>query len=196
MTVETGVFTFEADAVVLAGEERDRLFARAVADDPEWGRYEQRAGRVLPVVALHPVGGRPNATSEGEFLRQIHDAFRRELRLVRDEVALAGAGLGAQLRINCLTLCRGLHHHHSSEDAQLYPQLDQQFPELAPVLRRLRAEHEAIATLLEELQVLIAAADVDPHRVLAGVDRIVAELEAHLDFEEEQLIPVLDAAGL
>ncbi|MEV4085311.1 nitroreductase family deazaflavin-dependent oxidoreductase, partial [Nonomuraea fuscirosea] len=48
VTVEDGVFTYEAQAVVLAGEERESVFARAVEADPGWGAYQERSGRVLP----------------------------------------------------------------------------------------------------------------------------------------------------
>ncbi|GIH51054.1 deazaflavin-dependent oxidoreductase, nitroreductase family [Microbispora rosea] len=54
VTVETGVFTVEAEAAVLEGEERERLFARAVEADSGWADYQARSGRVLPVVALTP----------------------------------------------------------------------------------------------------------------------------------------------
>lgn len=46
------------------GAERDRIFARAVEDDPGWADYQAKARRILPVVALHQVaGGPPNAAS-------------------------------------------------------------------------------------------------------------------------------------
>ncbi|MFD0660427.1 nitroreductase family deazaflavin-dependent oxidoreductase [Thermocatellispora tengchongensis] len=65
-TVENGVFTYEAEAEVLEGGERDRIFARAVEADPGWAAYQDKAGRVLPVVALRQVaGGPPQAESWG-----------------------------------------------------------------------------------------------------------------------------------
>jgi hemerythrin-like domain-containing protein len=70
--------------------------------------------------------------------------------------------------------------------------LDERFPELAPALERLRQEHQALARLLGGLQDLISAERTDPTAVLTEVERLTAELEAHLDYEEEQLIPVLD----
>ncbi|MFG1888915.1 nitroreductase family deazaflavin-dependent oxidoreductase [Micromonospora sp. NPDC049051] len=36
VTVEDGVFTYQARAVVLTGAERDEIFARAVEADPGW----------------------------------------------------------------------------------------------------------------------------------------------------------------
>ncbi|MBG0818542.1 nitroreductase/quinone reductase family protein [Planomonospora sp. ID82291] len=196
VTVEDGVFTYEAEAVVLEGDERDRAFARAVEADPGWAAYQDRTTRVIPVVALRQVaGGPPEASSWGEALRLIHDAFRRELALIRREVAASGPGLGAQLRVNCLTLCRGLHQHHTHEDAGMFPALAAQHPGLAPVLERLDREHQKIADLLEELQRVLSGEGADPKTVLSEVERLADELEAHLDYEEEQLIPILDGAA-
>lgn len=198
LTVEDGVFTYEARAVVLDPEERDRAFARAVEADPGWGEYQAKTGRVIPVVALESVeNGPPNmgTASMGEAIKAVHDAFRRELALIRDEIATAGPRLGAQLRINCLTLCQGLHNHHTGEDTALFPFLAGRYEELAPVMDRLREEHGKIAALLDELRRVVTADGTEPGLVQAEVGRLTDELETHLAYEEEQLIPVLDAAA-
>jgi deazaflavin-dependent oxidoreductase (nitroreductase family) len=201
LTVEDGVFTYEAEAVVLEGAERDRLFARAVEADPGWAEYQAKTDRVIPVVALHPVAkdGPPNvnAGSMGEALKVIHDAFRRELSLIRKEFtdSKGTARLGAQLRVNCLALCQGLHNHHTGEELGIFPLLAGRHPDLAPALDSLRQEHERIAELLEELRRVVAAEDTDPGRVLSEVERLTTALEAHLTYEEEQLIPLLTPAG-
>ncbi|RXS86054.1 nitroreductase family deazaflavin-dependent oxidoreductase [Streptomyces sp. TM32] len=195
VTVEAGVFTYEAQAVVLEGAERDRAFARAAEADPGWSAYQARTERVLPVVALQEIpAGPPNiaATSPGAALKAVHDGFRRELDLIRKEIAASGPGLGAQLRMNCLTFCQGLHNHHTGEDAGMFPMLGRHHPELAPALERMRQEHEKLALLLHELQGVISAKDADPQRVLTEVERLTGEVENHLTYEEEQLIPVLD----
>ncbi|MEU8342950.1 deazaflavin-dependent oxidoreductase, nitroreductase family [Actinomadura meyerae] len=197
VTVESGDFTYEADAVVLEGAERDAAFARAAEADPGWAEYEAKSGRTLPVVALvATVAGPPGGpASPSAMLVAVHDAFRRELRLIRREVAGTGAaGVGAQLRINCLTLCEGLGNHHMGEDQQLFPLVARRHPELAPVLARLGGEHEAIKGLLAELRRALDGGD--PGTLLAEVERLTAALEAHLDREEEQLVPLLDTAGL
>ncbi|MCX4990063.1 MULTISPECIES: nitroreductase/quinone reductase family protein [unclassified Streptomyces] len=200
VTVEDGVFRYEAEAVVLERAERDRVFARAVEADPGWAEYQAKTDRVIPVVALRalPKDGPPdiNAGSMAEALKVVHDAFRRELVLIRKEVTEQGtASLGAQLRVNCLTLCQGLHNHHTGEELGIFPMLAGHRPEAAPVLDRLRHEHERIAELLDELRRVVAAEDADAGRVLSEVDRLTSELEAHLTYEEEQLIPLLDPAG-
>ncbi|MFI1158623.1 nitroreductase/quinone reductase family protein [Streptomyces sioyaensis] len=195
VTVEAGVFTYEAQALVLEGAERDRAFARAAEADPGWAAYQDRTERVLPVVALQEIpAGPPNiaAASAGAALKAVHDGFRRELDLIRKEIAASGPGLGAQLRVNCLTFCQGLHNHHTGEDAGMFPMLGRHHPELAPALERMQQEHEKLALLLDELQRVISAKDAAPQRVLAEVERLTGEVENHLTYEEEQLIPVLD----
>lgn len=199
VTIESGAFTYESRAVVLEGEERDRAFARAVEADPGWAAYQEKTERVIPVVALYEIaqGGPPNinASSMGEAIKVVHDAFRRELALIREEMSKAGGTtLGAQLRVNCLTFCAGLHNHHAGEDMGMFPVLADRHPEFAPALTRLGEEHERIAELVEELRRVVSAKDADPAAARAEVERLTAALEAHLTYEEEQLIPLLDAA--
>ncbi|WP_409471175.1 nitroreductase/quinone reductase family protein [Streptomyces sp. HC307] len=200
VTVESGAFTYQARAVVLADEERDRAFARAVEADPGWAAYQEKTRRVIPVVALYEIAGdgppNINAGSMGEAIKVVHDAFRRELALIRQEMSATKGNipqLGAQLRVNCLTFCHGLHNHHTGEDIGLFPFLADRRPASAPVLERLREEHERIAELVEDLR--RAVATEDPAVARAEVERLTAELEAHLAYEEEQLIPLLDAAA-
>jgi hemerythrin-like domain-containing protein len=81
--------------------------------------------------------------------------------------------------------------HHSNEDTHMFPALEHRYPELEPVMERLRAEHEKIARLLDELKTLLADGDVAPADLLSEVERLTHELEAHLDYEEAQLVPLL-----
>ncbi|MEU8245344.1 nitroreductase family deazaflavin-dependent oxidoreductase [Nonomuraea sp. NPDC048916] len=52
VTAEIGTETFEAEAVVIEGEERDRLYARMVEIAPGFAEYEAKTDRRIPVVAL------------------------------------------------------------------------------------------------------------------------------------------------
>ena len=194
-TVEDGVFTYQARAEVLSGVRRDTVFARAAEQDPGWAEYERQAGRVLPVVALTAIPGPPRsaATTPGEMLRLVHDAFRRELRLIRAEVAGSGGVLGAQLRLNCLSVCAGLHGHHVKEDEGMLPGVEHLRPDLRPVVDRLREQHVTVDVLINRMLAALGDPDLRPAALLAEVDRLTADLEAHLRYEEESLIPVLDA---
>jgi hemerythrin-like domain-containing protein len=75
----------------------------------------------------------------------------------------------------------------------VFPFLGKHYPELTPTLDRLSLEHHKIAVLLDELQEAISDDNADPLLVLPEVERLADELERHLSFEEEQLIPILDA---
>lgn len=188
VTIDLGIFTHPATAVVLRGAERDEVFARLVEADPGWGEYQAGTTRIIPVVALVPrPGPPPGGGSFAATLKTIHSAFRRELSLIRAEVAKSGT-LGAQLRINCLTLCQGLHYHHTGESTGLFPALVAQRPELADVIAVLQSEHEQIAVLLEELERLVATPATE---VLPQVDNLIVQLNAHLDHEEAKLLPYL-----
>ncbi|MFI5885297.1 nitroreductase/quinone reductase family protein [Streptomyces sp. NPDC051554] len=200
VTVESGVFTYEARAEVLTGEERDRLFARAVEADAGWATYQEKTDRIIPVVALHSLAqggpGNINATSFGEAIKVVHDAFRRELSLIRAELTsgTATTTLGAQLRVNCLTFCQGLHNHHTGEDTVLFPLIAERHPGSTPAVTRLREEHERIAALVEELRGTLATTG-EPAVVRAEVERLTSALEAHLTYEEEELIPLFGATA-
>lgn len=193
-TVETGLFTYTAEALVLRDAERDKTFARLAEADPGWAKYQAGTTRPIPVVALvnamkGPPGG--GTGSMADLLLKIHDAFRRELTLIRKEVLTAGATttLGAQLRINCLKLCQGLHHHHSGESQGIFPAVLAEHPEAAETIDRLQAEHNTIATLLDDLQSLLTTAT--PTDLTPELDRLTTALLNHLDYEEKQLLPLL-----
>jgi deazaflavin-dependent oxidoreductase (nitroreductase family) len=52
VVVEVGADRYDAVATPLRGEERDRLFAEQVERSPAFGDYQQKASRVIPVIAL------------------------------------------------------------------------------------------------------------------------------------------------
>jgi deazaflavin-dependent oxidoreductase (nitroreductase family) len=52
VVVEVGADRYEAVAAPLEGDERNRAFAAQVARIPIFGEYQEKAGRVIPVVAL------------------------------------------------------------------------------------------------------------------------------------------------
>src|SRR5687768_18297172 len=104
-----------------------------------------------------------------DFNQQIIEEFRANSGRV------GGPFEGARLLL-------GLHHHHSIEDGMMFPTLRDRRPELATALTGLRAQHRSIARLLDELQASLADdGPVEPAVLLAEVERLTAELEAHLD---------------
>ncbi|MFD9409048.1 nitroreductase/quinone reductase family protein [Streptomyces sp. NPDC059989] len=192
--VETGTEEYEAVAVPAVGARRAELFAHVVREQPGYGEYQARTAREIPVVGLQRTHEVP--AGEGGIagkLLEVHGWLRAQLALVREEARGGGpGGLGMQLRQHCLAFCHSLEFHHRSEDAGLFPHLEQQHPHMREFFRRVGAEHRVIARLQEELvRVLDGPADG-----FGGlVERMSRELEAHLDAEEAELLPVLRALG-
>ena len=54
-TVEVGADTFEVEARVAQGDERERLWEIQKQRYPTFGDYEEKTERVIPVVVLEPV---------------------------------------------------------------------------------------------------------------------------------------------
>ncbi|MGW6617332.1 nitroreductase/quinone reductase family protein [Streptomyces erythrochromogenes] len=202
--VETGTEEYEAVAVPAAGARRDELFAQVVRAEPGYGEYQGRTARVIPVVALQRTHEAPDGEGgiAGKLL-SVHGWLRAQLAHVRelagDRVGAGGAAaLGLQLRQHCLAFCHTLEFHHRSEDAGLFPYLEQQHPHMREFFRRIGAEHAVIARLQEELVRALDApgdgvGDGPGEGFSARVERMSRELESHLDREEAQLLPVLRA---
>ncbi len=118
----------------------------------------------------------------GDELIKLHDGFRRQLADLRRGVIRTPR----ELAEHCLAFCDALHAHHTGEDTALFPHLRDHHPELTAALSRLHTEHEAIAVLLARIRAL------DETSLPTELDRLATELEAHLDYEEAQLVPVLN----
>jgi iron-sulfur cluster repair protein YtfE (RIC family) len=121
----------------------------------------------------------------GDELIKLHDGFRRDLADLR-----GNASIGPSLVEHCLAFCTAIDMHHEGEDDVVFPHLGGKHPELAEVLARLSAEHRKVARILADIRVLTE--DGDPVIIGDELDRLACELEAHLDYEEEQLVPVLN----
>ena len=52
ITVELGTETYQASARVLEGDERDEIYAKQVEVEPQFGDYQSKTSRLIPVVEL------------------------------------------------------------------------------------------------------------------------------------------------
>ncbi|MGC9501364.1 nitroreductase/quinone reductase family protein [Streptomyces sp. WG7] len=210
--VEVGDRSFEALAVPAEGDRRDELFAHVVRAAPGYGDYQAGTERLLPVVVLEraePDGWEAprEIRTLADKLMEVHTWLRSQLRQVRAEVEAHFAaraarqgpgappvlpGLGLQIRQRCLAFCQALEFHHASEDGHLFPGIARHHPHLADVFGRLGDEHRTVARIQGELAALLAGITIaDPQRFRAELEAMSAELNAHLDHEEEALIPLL-----
>jgi deazaflavin-dependent oxidoreductase (nitroreductase family) len=55
VTVELGGEAYQAAAIVLEGEERNKMFAEVVSRKPNFGDYQRRTDRLIPVVELRRI---------------------------------------------------------------------------------------------------------------------------------------------
>ncbi len=209
--VEVGTSSFEALAVPAEGARREELFAYVVRAVPGYGDYQERTRRPLPVVVLgraEPEGwsGPGEVRTLADKLLEVHTWLRGQLRQVRAEVEAHFAaraahsgpgeppapGLGLQIRQRCLAFCQALEFHHVSEDEHLFPGIARHHPGLSDVFDRLADEHRTVARLQGELAALLAGVHVaDPDRFRTELSAMSVELTAHLDHEEEALLPLL-----
>jgi deazaflavin-dependent oxidoreductase (nitroreductase family) len=54
--IELGGQTIEVVAIEAEGKERDRIFAAQAASSPQFGEYQEKTDRTIPVVLLTPKG--------------------------------------------------------------------------------------------------------------------------------------------
>jgi len=119
-----------------------------------------------------------------------HHAFRRDIsRFIR---AVAEIKAGDASRADAVrgewekSFRQALHGHHTVEDANIFPDLRNKHPDLAPALDKLTAQHHVIDPLLEKGD---AAFDDLAHP--ASAEAMLAELkkllDEHLQFEEANI---------
>ncbi|MEW2357973.1 nitroreductase/quinone reductase family protein [Spirillospora sp. NPDC029432] len=200
-----GVEAYDAVALAVRGEERDRLYAEQSALVPAYAEYQRMTARTIPVMSLRRAAA-GDGPAIGDELVRIHETLRRDLASLREEAeAYLGGGaatarrpdLAEQLRARCLGFCDVLGEHHGNEETRGFPLLERHYPELAPVLDRLRREHTAVTGMKNELAALFAGiGTADPGRVRAELDRVTAGLEAHYAYEEAELVTALNALRL
>ncbi|WP_460307958.1 nitroreductase/quinone reductase family protein [Actinocorallia aurea] len=186
VSVEVGEERYPATALALHGAERDDAYARQGALVPAYAEYQRQTDRVIPVVALYPAAYRADrAAAVGDHLLRVHAALRADLAAAGDVRA------GRDLHTHCLTACAALGEHHTAEDG-VFPRLESLFPGLSEVVGVLRREHAEVAAMNDGLRAL-AEKGAAPEEIAQEAERISSALEAHFAYEEEHLVPLLNA---
>jgi deazaflavin-dependent oxidoreductase (nitroreductase family) len=54
VTVEIGGQTYQAIAKPVTGDEHDRIYARWAQQYPQFGEYQEKTSRIIPVIELTP----------------------------------------------------------------------------------------------------------------------------------------------
>jgi hypothetical protein len=133
----------------------------------------------------------------GDEMRAVHQRLREALRVARAALGTGSAGRSAErdLLVFCHGFCAALIGHHQGEDRELFPAIASAHPELRETLRKLQQDHALIAQLLEDLRAASEEAE-QPDRLGLRLDGIAAIMESHFQYEERQLLVVLDALAL
>lgn len=212
VTVETGEDTYRAIAAIPQGEAHDKLFGQVVAEAPGYGDHQAKTTRQIPVIVLHRIEaatGEDRVKGMGDWIVEVHDWLRGELRTLREQVDEIAEGtattitrpapdLAQQLRTRCLSFCTALSRHHLGEDAAVFPPIAEQFPALAPAIAQLAEQHQVVAELQDSIQALVerfVPGETDPVRLRAELERLSGELESHFDFEEQAVVTALNATA-
>ncbi|MCU1656707.1 MAG: hypothetical protein JWO57_1363 [Pseudonocardiales bacterium] len=142
----------------------------------------------------------PHGPADTRTMRIVHTALRRDLARARDVLAVAPYPHPVQraaLGMHLAWMMNFLHHHHSSEDAGLYPLVRANNPSAAELLDQMDDDHHAIEPAMEELTaagIAYAASDQARPRAVAAIDALGEVLLPHLLREEQEMMPVVAAS--
>jgi len=149
-------------------------------------------------------------TARGRMLYQtllaVHGMIRRDLDTVERLAADVLDGLPAegvhetlgelktngmlwQFQVSCLRYCNFVHMHHHAEDVEFFDELEETNPAIAPVVDRLRADHQAVSGYLDAVEAAARALSADDslearRAVADALEVLEGHLLAHLEYEE------------
>jgi iron-sulfur cluster repair protein YtfE (RIC family) len=130
----------------------------------------------------------------------VHRMFRREYRLA--PVLVRGVAVGDRPRAAVVAahlreLTVMLHHHHQGEDDLVWPRLHARTPLSAELVHRMESQHVEVGGLLAQLDELLPSWAAEPglaqrESLAATLDALAPALEAHLDEEEREILPLIE----
>ena len=142
------------------------------------------------------------AAADTTMMGVVHDALRRDLGRLQaalDESPPPGGPRREALADHALWLMDFLHHHHTAEDAALWPLVRQRNPAAGELLDRMDAQHVSIASGIE--QVAAAAhryrsdsGDEGRRGLSSALAGLCGPLLGHLREEEDEAMPVVSAS--
>jgi len=133
-------------------------------------------------------------------LYKVHAMFRREFALLPALVRSVAAKdqERAEIVADHIRLVGLLLHHHSGEDAVLWPLLLTRAPrEIDPVVHLVEGQHQTIEDVLTETSALLAArtggaASEEGEALAVALDKLAAALFEHMSIEERLVLPLAE----
>jgi hemerythrin-like domain-containing protein len=139
--------------------------------------------------------------ADTRHMYKVHAMFRREfallpalVRSVPDKDEERAAVVAGHIRLVSLVL----HHHHSGEDAVVWPALLARAPrEIDPVVHLVEGHHQAIEEFLAEIGALLGtwtsgAASEDGEALAVVLERLAVALYEHMGLEEKLVLPLAE----
>jgi hemerythrin-like domain-containing protein len=130
---------------------------------------------------------------------KVHAMFRREFALMPGLVRSVSAedheraqAMADHIRLVSLVL----HHHHSGEDAVLWPRLLTRAPrEIDPVVHLVEDQHQTIEDLLADVTALLGTWTSghkieDGESLAVALEKLAAALYEHMAIEERLVLPI------
>ncbi|WP_406232638.1 hemerythrin domain-containing protein [Nocardia sp. NBC_01009] len=139
-----------------------------------------------------------SATLDMTTMYAMHHALRRELeqiakitsRIDDDPRKILSTAAGWRM------FTKSLHIHHTAEDDALWPVMREtlaQRPSELALLDAMEAEHGAVDPLIEAIEAAFADRESGSQRLGDLVDALVTVLVGHLEHEEKQALPLIQA---
>jgi hypothetical protein len=131
----------------------------------------------------------------------IHRVFRRELSMAPALIASVADSDSSRSRIvgeHVLDALQVLHHHHEGEDLLLWPKLRERVPDQRAILDELEAGHLQLGVVMDQLMTGLAqftatAGAAEGAQLAESLASLQPELSAHLDQEEQHILPLVNA---
>src|SRR5262249_16951900 len=123
-----------------------------------------------------------------------HHAFRRDLAQLAAALEPFDAKRAGALREAWMKFDGNLHGHHEKEDTGIFPMMLGSHPELASAIAELEAQHNKTDPALDRGRTAFASLPGAAGDAVRVVRELTALLDAHLDFEEATIIPLLRTA--
>ncbi|MDG4793001.1 hemerythrin domain-containing protein [Micromonospora sp. WMMD1082] len=129
----------------------------------------------------------------------VHRVFRSQADLLPQLVRAVpdgDRGRAEEVAARVTTYVSGLHHHHTAEDELIWPLLAERVRPGADLVRLMQEQHETIDQSLTQVDLTLAAwrHSVEPgtrDHLLLAFDAHRTALVAHLDAEEEHILPMV-----
>jgi hypothetical protein len=131
----------------------------------------------------------------------IHRVFRRELSMAPALIASVADSDSSRSRIvggHLFDVLQVLHHHHEGEDLLLWPKLRDRAPDEQAILDEMEADHIRLGAALDQLTTDLAeftatAGAAQGAQLAQGLKSLQPEMTAHLDQEEQRILPLVNA---